>query len=110
MNNNLTYERFNTIVENNESHKIDFSLKHNQVNLIKYIINNSENNNIENIKEKYFKYTKESLKINNKEISKSKSENIGNQKITSMMQICTHGTGIVVFSKLIATKRTIDIR
>ena len=45
LHNKLSYERFNAIFVNNEYHKIDFSLKHNQVNLIKYIINNSENLN-----------------------------------------------------------------
>ena len=86
MHNNLTYGRSNTIVEKNEYHKIDFSLKYNQVNIIKYIINNSENINIANIKEKYLKYTKESLKINNKEITKIKFQIIGNLKNISLLE------------------------
>ena len=86
MHNNLTYGRSNIIVEKNEYHKIDFSLKYNQVNLIKYIINNSENINIANIKEKYLKYTKESLKINNKEITKIKFQIIGNLKNISLLE------------------------
>ena len=65
-------------MNNNNINFIDFSLRNNQKNLIKYILSNNSNSENIDIKKEYYKFTKILLILNNNNISLIKTKILEN--------------------------------
>ena len=75
--NQLDYNKFLELINNNNINYIDFSIRKNQKNLIKYILSNNSNSENIDIKKEYYKYTKIPLILNNNNISLIKTKILG---------------------------------
>ena len=84
--NTLHYNDFSKLMELKQFYYIDFNIKKNQKQLIKYIYNNNVNIDNIDIKKKYFDYTHVPLKLNNNEISKIKLKLFGKFNELSLLE------------------------
>ena len=73
----MEYNKFLDLINNNNINFIDFSLRNNQKNLIKYILSNNSNSENIGIKKEYYKFTKIPLILNNNNISVIKTKILG---------------------------------
>ena len=74
----MEYNKFLDLINNNNINFIDFSLRNNQKNLIKYILSNNSNSENIDIKKEYYKFTKILLILNNNNISLIKTKILEN--------------------------------